>query len=251
MVLLLGENHTRMLPCYILDDEPLAIEGLKLLIEDIPYLTLAGSSCDPIQALEQVSQIKPDVLFLDIEMHSLNGFEFLTASKYQGQVILTSAFPNYAVLGYEFDVLDYLVKPISKVRFLRAVEKARAWFQEHRKEAVPADIPLEEDVFIKSDRQYHRISLDDILFIEGLKDYAVIQCKTQKIIASMNLKTVMDQLPESRFARINKSTIINIRHIQKLDSEMVFLEGHPPFTLGRTYRDLFIQQYIESKSLKR
>lgn len=250
MVLLLGENHVQMLQCYILDDEPLAIEGLKLLIEDIPYLRLAGSSCEPMQALEQVGQLRPDVLFLDIEMHGLNGFEFLTASKYQGQVILTSAFPNYAVLGYEFDVLDYLVKPISKVRFLRAVEKARAWFNEHIKEATP-DLPLEEDVFIKSDRQYHRISLDDILFIEGLKDYAVIQCKTQKIVASMNLKTVMDQLPESRFARINKSTIIHIRHISKLDSELIYLEGYPPFTLGRTYRDTFIQHYIESKSLKR
>ncbi|MFM8449941.1 MAG: LytR/AlgR family response regulator transcription factor [Haliscomenobacter sp.] len=250
MVLLLGENHTRMLPCYILDDEPLAIEGLKLLIEDIPYLHLAGSSCDPMEAMEQVGQLRPDVLFLDIEMHSLNGFEFLMASKYQGQVILTSAFPEYAVKGYDFDVLDYLVKPISRIRFLRAVEKARAWYKAQEKEVVP-ESPVMEDVFIKSDRQYHRISLDDILFIEGLKDYAVIQCKTQKIIASMNLKTVMDQLPESRFARINKSTIINIRHIQKLDSEMVFLEGHPPFTLGRTYRDLFIQQYIESKSLKR
>ena len=233
-----------MLRCYILDDEPLAVKGLELLIAAVPYLELAGSSNEPFQALEEIPRINPDILFLDIEMKGLTGLEFLATASLSAKVILTSAFPQYAVESYNFDVLDYIVKPVTKIRFLKAVEKARQALEASRPE-VPSEI------FIKADRQFYRVQLKDILFIEGLKDYVQIQCTDKKLTVSMNLKTIMDQLPDKHFARINKSTIINIHHIQRLDSEIIYLDNYPPFALGRTYRDEFLKQYVENKAIRR
>lgn len=237
-----------MLRCYILDDEPLAVKGLELLIESIPYLEVAGTSNEPFLALEEVPKLKPDILFLDIEMNGLSGLEFLATASLNCQVILTSAFPEYAVESYNFDVLDYLVKPISKLRFVKAVEKARKTVELSLTST--ADWELNE-IFIKADRQFHRVPLKDILFIEGLKDYVQIQCAEKKLTVSMNLKNILEQLPDEHFARINKSTIINIHQIQRLDSEIIYLENFPPFSLGRTYRDEFLKQYIEIKAIKR
>ena len=237
-----------MLRCYILDDEPLAVRGLELLMEGIPYLELAGTSNEPFQALEEIQRISPDLLFLDIEMKGLTGLELLATSRLSAKIILTSAFPQYAVESYNFDVLDYLVKPISRIRFLKAVEKAK---QTVEAEAQQAGDWTTVEIFVKADRQFYRVRLQDIRFIEGLKDYVQIQCADKKLTVSMNLKTIMDQLPEQHFARINKSTIINIHHIQRLDSEVIYLDNYPPFSLGRTYREDFLRQYVENKSIKR
>lgn len=237
-----------MLRCYILDDEPLAVKGLELLIEGIPYLEIAGSSNEPFIALEEVPKLKPDILFLDIEMNGLSGLEFLATARINCQVILTSAFPEYAVESYNFDVLDYLVKPISKLRFVKAVEKARKALEIEVSGSTDREF---SEIFIKADRQFHRVALKDILFIEGLKDYVQIQCTDKKLTVSINLKNILDQLPEEHFARINKSTIINIHQIQRLDSEIIYLDNYPPFSLGRTYRDAFLKQYVENKAIKR
>lgn len=237
-----------MLSCYILDDEPLAVKGLEILIESIPFLELLGSSNEPFLALEEVPRLKPDILFLDIEMNGLSGLDFLATASVPSQVILTSAFPEYAVESYNFDVLDYLVKPISGVRFLKAVEKARQAIEATQKELRNWE---SSELFIKADRQFYRVQLKEILFIEGLKDYVQIQCLDKKLTVSMNLKSIMEQLPEQHFARINKSTIINIHHIQRLDSEIIYLDNYPPFSLGRTYREAFFKQYVENKAIRR
>ncbi len=240
-----------MMRCLIIDDEPLAREGIELLVTDVPYLELAGAFSDPVKALDALQNDRPDLLFLDIEMPGMSGLEFLESVRDAPLVILTTAYPQYALKSYELDVVDYLVKPVRMARFFKAVEKARNLFELRQRPQNPAPQPAPEPIFIKADRQYHQIELDDILFIEGMKDYVRIHLHDKKLTTAMNLKTIQQQLPEQLFARINKSAIINIRHIRSVDIENIYLEGFPPFALGRSYKEEFLKKYIEGKSIKR
>jgi DNA-binding LytR/AlgR family response regulator len=238
--------------CIIVDDEPLARQGMELLIANIPSLQLLGSFSNPLAAADFLRKENIDLMFLDINMPELSGLDFLKALRDAPLVIFTTAYPQYALESYELDAIDYLVKPIRVERFLKAVNKAENHLRLLLQEAKNSHVEkIEEDyVFIKADRKFFKVYFKDILYIEGLKDYVVIYTIDNKIITSMNVKTIAQQLPASTFARVSKSYIVNVRHINSFDNELIYINGNE-IPLGESYKDEFIRQYIDGKIVKR
>lgn len=236
--------------CIIVDDEPLAREGMKLNVSEVTFLDLVGCFENAIQANDFVVNNDVDLIFLDIQMPGMTGLEFIKLLPKQPLVILTTAYPQYALESYELDVIDYLVKPIRIERFIKAVNKANDY---HVIKQLPfSSIDKIEDnyFYVKADRKYVKIHFDDILFIEGLKDYVIIQTSKEKIMTAMNVKTIFSYLPETIFARINKSFIINIKHIKEIDNDFVIINNHE-LPIGRTFKDNFLNNYISNRLIKR
>jgi DNA-binding LytR/AlgR family response regulator len=238
--------------CIIVDDEPLARQGMEMLIANIPSLQLMGSFSNPLAAADFLRKENVDLMFLDINMPELSGLDFLKALRDSPLVIFATAYPQYALESYELDAIDYLVKPIRVERFLKAVNKAENHLRLLQQEAKSSHVEkIEEDyVFIKADRKFFKVSFKDILYIEGLKDYVVIYTIDNKIITSMNVKTIAQQLPASTFARVSKSYIVNIRHINSFDNELVYINGNE-IPIGQSFKEDFLKQYIDGKIVKR
>lgn len=238
--------------CIIVDDEPLARQGLALSIAAIPSLQLLDSFSNGLAANDFIKKNKVDLMFLDINMPELSGLDFLRSLVDSPLVIFTTAYPQYALESYELDAIDYLVKPIRTERFLKAVNKAENHLKLLQQDLNNNQIEkIEEDyVFIKADRKFFKLYFRDILYIEGLKDYVVIYTEDNKIITSMNIKTIGAQLPESIFARVSKSYIVNVQQIASFDTEIIYIGNHE-IPLGQAYKDDFIRQYIEPRIVKR
>jgi len=238
--------------CIIVDDEPLARQGMQMNIEQIASLQLLGSFSSAMAANDFLRKEEVDLIFLDINMPELNGLDFLKSLRNPPLVIFTTAYPQYALESYELDAVDYLVKPIRIERFLKAVIKADNYLQllqqagnKHQVEKIADDF-----VYVKADRKFFKISFKDILYIEGLKDYVIIYTVDNKIITAMNVKTIAAQLPVSIFARVSKSYIVNVLQISSFDSEMVYVQNNE-IPLGQSFRDDFFKQYIDGKVVKR
>ena len=186
-----------------------------------------------------------DLVFLDIKMPGVNGLEFARTIPSETLVIFITAYAEYALDSYEVDAIDYLVKPIEIERFKRAVQKAHAYHSllktdnsKNQVESVSADY-----IFVKAERRYFRIQLKNILFIEGLKDYVVIQTPEQRIVTKMNLKSIHEMLPKDVFLRTNKSYIVNSDHIDSFDNNDVFI-GKYEISIGNSYRDAFFEKFF-------
>jgi DNA-binding LytR/AlgR family response regulator len=239
--------------CIIVDDEPLARQGMELNIANVSTLQLLGSFSNALAASDFLRKENVDLMFLDINMPELSGLDFLKSLRDAPMVIFTTAYPQYALESYELEAIDYLVKPIRIERFLKAVNKAENYLKLLQQEANNnCQVEKIEDdyVFIKADRKYFKIYFKEILYIEGLKDYVVIYTSDNKIITSMNVKTIAAQLPPAIFARVSKSYIVNTLHISSLDNEIIYIQSNE-IPLGQSYRDDFLQQYIEGKIVKR
>jgi DNA-binding LytR/AlgR family response regulator len=238
--------------CIVVDDEPLARQGMEMNIAHISSVRLLGSFSNALAASDFIRKENVDLMFLDINMPELSGLDFLKSLKNAPLVIFTTAYPQYALESYELDAIDYLVKPIRIERFLKAVNKAENHLRLLQQEASNNHIEKIEDdfVFIKADRKYFKIYFRDIYYIEGLKDYVVIYTTDNKIIASMNVKTIAAQLPVSIFARVSKSYIVNILHITSFDNELIYIRDNE-IPLGESFKDDFIKQYIDRKIVKR
>jgi DNA-binding LytR/AlgR family response regulator len=238
--------------CIVIDDEPLARQGMELHIANVGSLQLLGSFSNPLAAADFMRKEEVDLMFLDINMPELSGLDFLKALRDAPLVIFTTAYPQYALESYELDAIDYLVKPIRIERFLKAVNKAENHLKLLQQEAKNSHVEKIEDdfVFIKADRKFFKINFKDILYIEGLKDYVVIYTIDNKIITSMNVKTISAQLPAAVFARVSKSYIVNVKHINSFDNELVYINGNE-IPIGQSFKDDFIKQYIDGKIVKR
>lgn len=238
--------------CIVIDDEPLARQGMELHIANVGSLQLLGSFSNPLAAADFLRKEEVDLMFLDINMPELSGLDFLKALRDAPLVIFTTAYPQYALESYELDAIDYLVKPIRIERFLKAVNKAENHLKLLQQEAKNSHVEkIEEDfVFIKAERKFFKIYFKDILYIEGLKDYVVIYTIDNKIITSMNVKTISGQLPAAVFARVSKSYIVNVKHINSFDNELVYINGNE-IPIGQSFKDDFIKQYIDGKIVKR
>ena len=238
--------------CIVVDDEPLARQGMEMNIASIASLQLLGSFSNALAASDFLRKEKVDLMFLDINMPELNGLDFLKSLRDAPLVIFTTAYPQYALESYELDAIDYLVKPIRIERFLKAVNKAENHLRLLQQEAGNSQVEKIEDdfVFIKADRKYFKIYFKDILYIEGLKDYVIIYTADNKIITSMNVKTIAAQLPSSIFARVSKSYIVNVLHITSFDNELVYIQNNE-IPLGQSFKDDFISQYIDGKIVRR
>lgn len=234
--------------CIIVDDEPIARIGMKKLIKEIPQLEFISDFEDAESASEFLLNNQIDLVFLDIQMSGINGIEFAKSIPKHTLVIFTTAFSEYALDSYEVDAIDYLVKPIEIDRFTKAVDKASCYLSllmEAEKEETP---DIESDyIFVKSERKFFKVYYKDILFVEGLKDYVVIQTENKKIITKMYLKTIKDLLPQSLFFRVNRSYIINLQQVESFDNNDVFIRNYE-IAIGNGYRDTFFSKF-ESKKL--
>ncbi|QBQ41910.1 response regulator transcription factor [Sphingobacterium psychroaquaticum] len=230
--------------CIIVDDEPIARKGIKRLVDEIAPLELLDSFNNTESASLFLKDTKVDLIFLDINMPGMNGLEFARTIPDTTLVIFTTAYSEYAVDSYELDALDYLVKPIDAARFRKAVEKAIAYHAlllgEENKNIEKI---AENHIFVKSDRRFFKIKLADILFIEALKDYIILQLDDRQIITRMTIKCMYDSLPKTAFIRVNRSFIVNKEKVDSFDHRDVFIKKYE-IAIGSSYHDDFFMKMM-------
>jgi DNA-binding LytR/AlgR family response regulator len=223
--------------CLIVEDEPNAGQLLQDYISKVPYLSLKGACFDALEALEFLSHSQADLLFLDINMPELTGIELVNMLPKDQKIIFTTAYSDYAIQSYEYNAVDYLLKPITFKRFLMAVQTAVS----------PLPPPqADEYLFARSDKKMIRVNLRDIIYFEALKEYVCIHTKTQKIITYKRMKELLEKLPAG-FTRIHNSYIINGDHITRVEGNYV-LVGDKNLPIGISYRDAFTE-FIQQRSL--
>ncbi len=231
--------------CAIIDDEPLAAGLLKSYAEKTPFLNLIGTYGSALEAMKELREHPVQLLFLDIQMPELSGIEFAKILPSETKIIFTTAFQQYAIEGYKVDALDYLLKPISYDDFIKSANKALNWFTITQKQQVYAE---DRFMFVKSDYKLIRVSLEDILYIEGLKDYVRIYLADgQKLMSLMNMKKLEDYLPSPEFLRTHRSYIVHMPKAQSIDRfRIVFGQEYIP--VSDSYKDA-VQQYIDLHTL--
>lgn len=214
------------LKCLIVEDEPLARNLLKEYVRKVSYLELVAASANPLDALDQLRKHPIDLMFLDIQMPEITGITLLKTLQKRPLVILTTAYSEYALESYDLDVVDYLLKPITFDRFLRAVDRANQRLTLPAQGQQTLAEPEKSFVFIKDGSKLIKVNYDDILFVEGLKDYVTIVTRTQKIVSLQRLKTLETQLPADRFVRIHHSYIISLKAIDTIHRGEVQIGAH-------------------------
>ncbi|OIN59989.1 LytR/AlgR family response regulator transcription factor [Arsenicibacter rosenii] len=240
----------------IVDDEPLAHMILTDYVSKVPFLTLVGATTSPIDALTRLQRNEVDLILLDIQMPELTGMQFLKLAEsgltsHTCRIILTTAYTDYALEGYEYNVVDYLLKPISFDRFLKAVQKA---WQKADPAGDPAASPATPDtlisrtpattpdfIFVKTEYKLQRVNLPDILYIEGLKDYLSIYTTTERILALQTMKSMDEKLPPEQFMRVHKSYIIALKRIDSIERNRIYI-GKAIIPIGDTFRDDFYKR---------
>ena len=228
--------------CAIIDDEPLAAGLLKSYAEKTPFLNLIGTYGSAVEAMKELRNNPVHLLFLDIQMPELSGIEFAKILPKETKIIFTTAFQQYAVEGYKVSALDYLMKPVSYEDFLKASNKALDWFCiTQKKQTYAAD----RFMYVKSDYKLVRVALDDILYIEGLKDYIRIYLADgQKIMSLMNMKKMEDYLPRPEFLRTHRSYIVHMSKAEAIERfRIVFGDQYLP--ISDSYKE-DVQQYFDS-----
>lgn len=229
--------------CIAIDDELLALDVMADYIRKIPFLELAGTFDNVLEALPLVEKGQADLVFLDIQMPQLTGMQFMKLIQGKARTILTTAYPQYALDSYDHDAVDYLLKPIAFDRFYRSVQKAAAILQPQQQEIMPDRIlPAETPsyIFVKTDSRMVKVLLSEILFVEGLKDYVAIHTLTEKIITLQNMKRMEVILPLPRFARVHKSYLVSMEKIDAIERSRLFIGQHV-IPVGDTYREAFFQ----------
>ncbi|MBO0938565.1 response regulator transcription factor [Fibrella sp. HMF5335] len=226
--------------CLVVDDKPLAVDILTDYVSKVPFLHLAGATTNPLDALNLLSERPVDLIFLDIQMPQLTGLQFLKAMHGRAQVILTTAYAEYALDGFEHDVVDYLLKPISFERFYRAVQKAQTYLRLSGEPLIDARPFL----FIKTEHRMQRVDIDLIKYVEGLQNYVVLHTPTKKIIARQTITSLENALPAAAFVRVHKSFIVALAHIHTVERSRILItktEGGTPtiIPIGDAYRDMF------------
>jgi DNA-binding LytR/AlgR family response regulator len=241
--------------CIIVEDEPLARNLLEQYIQKVPYLCLVESFSNPLAAIEFLRENSIDLLFLDIQMPNITGVNLLKILAKRPLVIFTTAYSEYALEGYELDVVDYLLKPITLERFLKAVEKVAQRLRplkiengEERQERATETEVTPHFVFVKDGTKLVKIRLQDILYIEGLKDYVVIHTPQQKVVSLQRMKNLEEQLPDNQFIRIHNSYIVSLEAIDAIEKEKVQI-GKVFIPVSDTYRKAF-KEFIEQKNIK-
>jgi two-component system LytT family response regulator len=239
-----------MIRCLVVDDEPLALDILEDYIKKVPFLTLVKTTTSAIEGLSLVQSGAIDLVFLDVQMPELTGIQFLKIINGKCDVILTTAYSQYALDGYDLDVVDYLLKPIAFDRFYKAAQKVLQ-SKGNNHSSVPELQSAQQNnhdfIFVKTEHKIQKIYLDNILYIEGLKDYISIFTSTERIITLQNMKKMEESLPPKSFIRVHKSYIISIGKIESIERSRIQI-GDKIIPIGDTYRDYFFKQ-IEDKNI--
>jgi len=235
--------------CIIIDDEPLARAGLKEYISDIDFLKLEGSFDNPIAATELISSGAVSLIFLDIQMPKITGLEFFKTLKNPPAVIFTTAYPQYALDGFEVNALDYLVKPISFDRFLKAALKAKEYFEIRQVNKTEPD-GISEYFFIKADNKLVKILYEEILYVEALQNYVNIYTTEKKYMSYLTFKSVEEYLPTGQFLKVHKSFIISAPKVDSIDGNEIRIGQHR-IPISRGLKDEVIEKLVSGKFLKR
>lgn len=233
----------------IVDDEPLAREGIASYVKEFDFLMLVACCENPLQLMNVLNEQTIDLIFLDIQMPKMHGIDFLRTTTHRPMVILITAFPDYAMESFQLDVIDYLLKPVTFDRFFKSVNKAKDYFQLISK-STQANIKGEEKdadyFFIKCGSKYEKIQFSEILFIEGLENYVAIYTQKDKFITLLNLKTLEENLDSNAFVRVHKSYIISINKIESIEGNELFIKPHR-IPISRNYKEQVISQVLANK----
>lgn len=222
-----------MIKCVIVDDEPWALELLKTYVDKVDFLELALATTRPLEAINFLSAQPVDLLLLDIQMPEINGIDLMKILATKTKVIITSAYSEYAVQSYEYNVVDYLVKPFEFTRFYKAIQKVKDEIDATSKS-------VRNFIFVKTDGKLVKLFYDEILIIEGLKDYISIKTEKEKLISLDSLYSMEAQLPPDQFCRIHKSYIVAIQKINTIERNRVFI-GEAVLPIGESYKQAFFK----------
>lgn len=229
--------------CLIVDDEQLARQLLEEYVSKVPTLELKGMCKNPLEAMEILKDESIDILFLDIQMPELTGVEFIKTLQHKPATIFTTAYSEYALEGYQLDVIDYLVKPFPLDRFIKAVNKATDYIDLKQK-AQNNHAGEAEYVLLHADHKIYKVQLNDIEYIEGLKEYVSYYTKTKRIIVLQALKSIEETLPSDRFIRVHRSYIVPIKKIKTLDGNQVQI-GEKLIPIGRSYKEEVLKRVFK------
>lgn len=237
--------------CLVIDDEPLALDVLSDHISKIPFLTLIGKVRNAFDAIDLIEKGNIDLVFLDIQMPELTGFELLQSLTKKPLVVFTTAYPKFALESYELDAVDYLVKPISFNRFLKACNKVKQRLVQpfppvHQ--TGEAFIEATQDfIFVKSEYKTIKIFLNEILFIESMKEYVAFHLKEKKVLSLLSITAVEESLNKEKFVRVHRSFIVSLDKIDSLERNLIRM-GNTSITVGENYRDSFYAR-VENKRI--
>ena len=221
--------------CIIIEDEPLAMERTQLFVQKIPFLNLIGTFENSLEGLTYLNNHPVDILFLDINMDELSGLELLENSNISCEVIITTAYPEYALKGFELNVTDYLLKPFNFNRFLQAANKAH---ENLGKRTPTAQVDF---IFVKTEHRLEKIMLADILFIEGMRDYRRIHTHDKKIMTLQTFSELEALLPADQICRVHKSYMVSIRKIEAIERGRILIGGER-IPISATYKDSFFEK---------
>lgn len=230
--------------CIITDDEPLARKGLREYIQKTGFLSLVGECESAIALNSLLKETTSDVIFLDVEMPGLSGMEFLATTVNPPKVIIVSAYEQYALKGYEFNVFDYLLKPVSYERFLKSVNKLYAQLEKEQNSEII------EHIFVKVDKKTKKILLKDIFFVESMENYVLIHTTISKEMVYCTLKVIADSLPSDKFVQTHRSYIVNADYIQAFEGNRLKVGTHI-IPISRNLKDIIYKKFIEKKLIAR
>ncbi|MBN8879085.1 MAG: response regulator transcription factor [Sphingobacteriales bacterium] len=235
--------------CLIIDDEPLARKGLKEYVDEVEFLQLAGEFENPLRATERLEQGEIQLLFLDIQMPKISGLDFFRSLQPSIPVIFTTAYPQFALDGFELNALDYLVKPVSFERFYKAALRAKEYYEVREKNS--AETPTSAGYFfIKADNKLVKIFFRDVLFAEALQNYVVIQTVDKKYITYLTFKAIEEYLPANVFLKTHKSYIIAADKIDSIEGNDILIGTHH-IPISRNLKDEVMEKLLKGKFLKR
>ena len=241
------------LKCVTIDDEPLARECIANYVNEIDFLQLSGTGSNAIELSRLIDQHQVDLVFLDIHMPVMNGIEYLKMTAKPPMVIITTAYPSYALESFQLDVLDYLVKPITFNRFFKAVTKAKDYHQLLQRSAqanTTNSLAGADHFFIKCDYKYERIYFEEILFVEAMQNYVTIYTTKGKYITLLYMKNVEQNLDKRLFIRVHKSFIVAASKIESIENNEIIIGSHR-IPISRNYRDDVIQKVVNDKLWKK
>ncbi len=239
------------LNCIIVDDEPVARKLLEEYIEDVDFLQLVGKAENPVKAAVLLSSNKTDLLFLDINMPKMNGMEFLRSLTVLPLTIMTTAYTEYAIEGFELDVVDYLVKPFSYERFLKACTKAKEYYElKNRQTENTGNEPDLNYFFVKCNGRIEKILYDELVYVEAMLNYVVLHTEDRKLICYLTIKGIAEQLPGSIFLKVHKSTIVNINKIKSIEGNQINM-GKAKVAISQNLHEVVMKEILKDKMIKR
>lgn len=238
-----------ILNCIIIDDEPIARKLLQEYIEETDFLALAGVAENPLKATRLMNDIAVDLIFLDVNMPKMNGFQFLRSAVNLPMVIMTTAYGQYALDGFEHNVVDYLVKPFSLERFIKATQKALELKKLKAKpDAQIADTP--DHFFVKCDGRIERVNYNELLYVEAMANYVTLFTTRKKLVVYLTIKGIQEKLPAGQFMQVHKSYIVNMGKINHIEGHTLDL-GDTRITIGASFADEVMERILKDKFIKR